>query len=696
MNIKKSIILRVRVVFIVICLVGTVVVVRIGQIQYLEGSKWRKVANDMALRYKTVPATRGNIYSDNGSLLATSLPLYRVAFDPTVSDDLLFNKGIDSLAYYLSKFFKDRGKEYYKRRIIDARQSKREYMILSHDLIDYQEKKVLAEWPIFREGRLSGGIIFEKTNRRITPFSYLGYRTIGFINDNNVGAGLEYSFNKYLAGQPGKSLYRKVAGGRWRPEYDGTEIRPKDGYDIQTTLDVNLQDVTESALLGALKQHDASYGCVVVMEVKTGEIKAISNLRKNKNNNGYREVYNYAVQGLHDPGSTFKLASMIALLEDSNVKLSDSIDTGDGAFKFYDVEMQDHKPGGYGKISVREAFEVSSNIAISKMVYNHFGSNPQRFIDYLKEMRLDQPLGFQLIGEGIPKIKDADDPSWSGISLPWMSIGYEIELTPLQILAFYNAIANDGELIQPILVKEVKKADRTIEEFETEILKEQICSESTLKEVKSLLEGVVERGTASNIRNAHYKIAGKTGTAQVIRNGRYTKRYYTSFVGYFPADKPMYSCIVVINEPKGVFQYGASVAAPVFKEIADMVYAQNIDIHDPYEFMPPEKGIFPVIQAGNKNDLNLICKELGISAKNKTTEEWVRAHRKDNAVLWTTNGIAPGVVPNVLGMTLRDAIFLLENQGLKVNFRGEGRVVDQSQLPGKKVIKGSTINLSLS
>jgi len=696
MSIRKSIILRVRIVFVVICLVATVGLVRIGHIQFIEGEKWNKMADDIGLKYKTVEATRGNIYSDNGSLLATSLPQYRVAFDPCVSSEKLFYRNIDSLAWHLSHFFNDRSAEYYKRKIKSARASKRRYIILNRTLIDYQEKKNLSQWPLFREGRLKGGIIFEKLNRRIRPFSYLGYRTIGFVNANNDGAGLEYSFNDYLKGKDGNALYRKTLGGRWRPVSDGKEMRPKDGLDIVTTLNVNLQDVTESALLNALERHDADYGCAVVMEVATGEIKAMSNLTKNENNSKYWEIYNYAVQGLHDPGSTFKLASMITLLEDTNVKLTDSIDTGDGVYKFYDHAMQDHKPGGFGKVSVREAFEYSSNIAISKMVNNHFGSEPQRFIDYLHDMRLDQPLGFQMVGEGLPKIKSPSDPSWSGISLPWMSIGYELELTPLQMLAFYNAVANDGKLIRPVIVRDVRKADKVIKSFETEVLNRQICSDKTLKEVRSLLQGVVENGTASNIRNAHYKIAGKTGTAQIIENGRYTRKYYTSFAGYFPANEPRYSCIVVINDPKGVDQYGSSVAAPVFKEIADKVYALDLELHDPYRFAEAEEGIFPVIKAGNVRELNMICNELGIDTKTKTEDEWVRTQTKDNAVLWTTSGLAPGVVPNVYGMTLRDAIYLLENAGLKVNYNGKGRVVEQSQLPGRKILKGSIIKLELS
>ncbi len=696
MNIRKSIIFKVRIVFIVICLVATVVVVRIGELQFVQGEKWTKMADEIGLKYQKVAATRGNIYSDNLSLLATSLPLYRLAFDPSVASETLFNSKVDSLARNLSKFFGDYSKDYYKRKLIDARKTNKQYIILNRQLIDYQDKKVMAGWPLFREGQLKGGVLFEKTNRRIRPFSYLGYRTVGFVNENNNGAGLEYSFNDELAGTDGQVLKRKVAGGSWRPVYDGTEIRPKDGLDIVTTLDVNLQDVAESALLKALKSHKAEYGTVVVMEVQTGEIKAISNLKANSDYTSYREVYNYAVQGLHDPGSTFKLASMIALLEDTKLKLTDSIDTGDGVYKFYDQEMRDHKPGGYGKISVREAFELSSNIAISKMVYNNFGSKPERFIEYLKDMRLDQPLGFQLVGEGLPRIKGPSDPSWSGISLPWMSIGYEVELTPLQVLAFFNAVANDGTLIQPILVKQIRRADKEIENFEGEILKRSICSNKTLKEVRSLLEGVVENGTASNIKDSPFKIAGKTGTAQVIRNGRYTRKYYTSFAGYFPADKPMYSCIVVINEPKGVFQYGASVAAPVFQEIANMIYAQNIDVHEPYQFAQAEPGVFPVIKGGKQDELALICKQLKIQNNTTTEDEWVRTQVKDNAVLWTTNGIAPGVVPNVLGMTLRDAIFILENQGLTVEYRGAGRVSDQSQLPGRQAIKGSKIVLTLS
>jgi cell division protein FtsI (penicillin-binding protein 3) len=693
-NIRKSIILRVRIAFLIIGVFAAAALVRIAMLQ--NDKSLVKMAEDIDLDYRTVKATRGNIYSDNGSLLATSLPSYKVAFDPTIASDAVYKKGIDSLAYLLSRHFNDRSREYYKRKINDARLDNKQYLVLNRKLVKYQEKKSMTEWPIFREGRLKGGIIFEKLDRRYRPFSYLGYRTIGFVNDNKNGAGLEYSFNKFLAGKDGEALYQKMAGGKWRPLYDGTQVKPAEGYDIHTTINVNLQDVTESALLKALKDHDADYGSAIVMEVATGQIKAISNLTRNDKYHDYREVLNYAVQGLTDPGSTFKLASMIALLEDSNLKLTDSIDTGDGKHKFYNSTMPDHKPGGYGKISVKQAFEVSSNIAISKMVYARFGSDPQRYIDYINSFGLSQPLGFQMIGEGMPKIKNPSDKSWSGITLPWMSIGYEVELTPLQILAFYNAIANDGKLIRPIIVKSVKQADKHVKYYETQVLKRKICSAKTLSEVRTLLEGVVQNGTARNIRNDYYKIAGKTGTAQKIVNGRYIRKYNTSFVGYFPAENPKYSCMIVVDSPKGFRQYGSNVAAPVFKEIADKIYALDLELHDSFQTdATANQGIFPVIKAGNREDLQRICDELSIPNLTSTNEDWVKAQRKDNAVLWTTDEIAPEVIPDLSGMTLRDAIFLLENHGVDVSHQGSGRIINQSLPPGKKIVKGSRISLKL-
>jgi cell division protein FtsI (penicillin-binding protein 3) len=696
-NIKKSILLRVRIAFLFVLLFSAAIVYQIVNIQWINGDKWKKMADEINLSYQEVKATRGNIYSDNGSLLATSLPFYRVAIDPTIADTDLFKEGIDSLGYLLSKSF-GQSATYYKQKILGARQKGNQYLMITRDLIGYQKKKEMESWPIFREGRLKGGIIFTKTDKRFRPFSNLAFRTIGFLNENDYGAGLEYSFNDYLAGQNGKALFQKISGGSWRPLYDGTEVRPKDGYDIQTTIDINLQDVTESALLSHLIQHNADMGCVVVMEVATGEIKAISNLKKLENGK-YGEVYNYAVgsHGLREPGSTMKLASYIALLEERDMRLSDSINTGDGELKFYKETVRDHKPGGYGTISLQEAFEKSSNIAIAKLIDETFKENPQRFLDYLKTMGLTQPLGFQMIGEGKPNILPLNQ--WSGITLPWMAYGYGLEFTPLQILTLYNAVANDGKMIRPLLVRSIRKADKEISKYQTSVISNKICSDETLRKVKILLEGVVERGTASNINNANYKIAGKTGTAQMLKDGRYIRKYYTSFAGYFPADKPKYSAIVVMDNPKGYRQYGSDVAAPVFKEIADKIFALDLNMHEKYALAEqPEMGVFPVVQAGKKEELSLMLNYLGIS--NHTNEldvEWVRADIDNNSIEWKANEKQAGLVPNVQGMTLRDALYLLENAGLQVVVKGHtGRVNTQSQTPGIRALKGSTIKIEVS
>lgn len=697
MSIKRSIVFRVRIAFILTFLVAGAVVYRIVKIQYIEGEKWTDLGQNIGMKVMDVKATRGNIYADDRSLLATSLPFYRLAFDPYLSKDGLYKGSIDSLSYLLSRYYKDLSPTQYKRKINDARAQGRRYITLNRQEIGYQDKKLMERWPIFREGRLKGGVIFEKVEQRFLPFSHLGYRTIGHVDANDRGTvGLEYSFNRQLAGLNGQALFQRMAGGGWKPVYDGTEKRPVEGLDIQTTINVDLQDVTESALLKELQKHEADYGVAVVMEVKTGEIKAISNLSRNSKGN-YYERYNYAVgnEGSREPGSTFKLASMIALLEETDIELSDSIDTGDGSLEFFDKTMRDHKPGGFGKLTVQEIFEKSSNVGVAKLITHYFSDNPEKFIDYLKRMKLDKPLDFQMVGEGKPYIKDPSDSTWSGVSLPWMSHGYELKMTPLQMLALFNGVANDGRMVKPIIVKSIMKADKTVEQFETEVINQKICSPATLQKLKIMLEGVVERGTASNINHSHYKIAGKTGTAKKVKNGRYVKEYYTSFAGYFPAEEPKYSCIVVIDNPKGYQIYGSDVSAPVFKEIADKIYSLELDLHEIEEERVEITGVFPYIKAGKQEELTMICNELGISNHSKGEAEWVKTDVINHAVYWEGNEVKYGQVPDVRGMTLRDAIYVLENLGLAVEVDGRGRVSTQSMTPGGKVVKGSTIKLQM-
>ena len=669
---------------------------KIGHIQFVEGEKWAKMSEEINFDYKKVKATRGNIYSDNGSLLATDLPFYRVAIDPTLAKDQIFRKGIDSLSIMLSRFYKDRSAKDYKELLKDARATGKQYLTLNRRQINYLTKKEMMRWPIFRDGRYKGGVIFEKMDVRYRPFSNLSRRTVGYVNEDGKGAGLEYSFNEALGGQNGEALFQKIAGGTWKPVFDGNNIKAIDGLDIKTTIDINLQDVAETSLYNAMKQHNADEGTVVVMEVKTGHIKAISNLSSDGSGD-YVEKFNHAVGGSIEPGSTFKLVTMMALLEDTNIELSDSINTGNGEYTFYNKKVRDHEEGGYGRITIKDAFERSSNIAMAKLMDKHFGTKPSKFLEYVDNLKLSKPLGLQITGEAYPKITRPKDKNWSGITLPWMAYGYGFEVSPLHTLTLYNAVANDGKMIKPIFVTSISQADKIKQEFETETLNSKICSNKTLNQLKLLLEGVVDRGTAKNLKNSYYRIAGKTGTAVILKDGRYEKKYITSFVGYFPAHAPKYSAIVLIKNPKGIHQYGNSVAGPVFKDIADNIYSRDINLHLAMEKRKTlEPGVFPVIRAGKQDELTMLSNELGISNHAATEEEWIKAAKDGSAVVWKRNAVVRDHVPDVTGMTFRDAIFLLEKSGLRVSYEGKGRVAGQSLSPGTRISKGSKIYLRLS
>jgi cell division protein FtsI (penicillin-binding protein 3) len=696
LNIKKSILIRVRLAFLGVVVFAICVAAKIGHIQFAQGDKWKKMSEEINFDYKKVKATRGNIYSDNGSLLATSLPFYKVAMDPTLAKEEVFKKGVDSLAYQLSRFFKDKSYRDYKELLIDARTSHKQYIVLNRKQINYQAKKEMMRWPIFREGRYKGGVLFEKMDVRYRPFSNLSRRTVGFINEDGKGAGLEYSFNSSLGGQDGEALFQKIAGGTWKPVFDGNNIKAIDGLDIHTTIDVNLQDVAETSLYRAMQAHNADAGTVIVMEAKTGYIKAISNLTSN-GEGGYQEEFNHAVGGSFEPGSTFKLVTMMSLLEDTNIELTDSINTWKGEYKFYNRTVRDHEEGGYGRITIKEAFEVSSNIAMARLVDKHYGTKPSKFLENIDELKLSKPLGLQIAGESYPKITRPTDKAWSGITLPWMAYGYGFEISPLHTLALYNAIANDGKMIKPIFVTKVSRAEKVIQEFETEIINSKICSNKTLNQLRLLLEGVVENGTAKNLKNTYYKIAGKTGTAQILVDGRYEKRYITSFVGYFPAHAPKYTALVLIKNPRGVYQYGNSVAGPVFRDIADNIYSRDINLHSAMEkkrMMEP--GVFPTLRAGKQEELTMLSNELGVSNHSATEEEWIKVAKNGSAVVWRKNPIVKGLVPDVMGMTFRDAIYVLEKSGLRVSYDGKGRVKEQSLSPGAKVGKGARIYVKLS
>ena len=695
MNIKKSILVRVRIAFLCVLVFALCVGAKIGHIQIAEGEKWAKMSEEINFDYKKVKATRGNIYSDNGSLLATSLPFYKVAIDPTLSKEEIFRTGVDSLSLLLSSYYKDRSAKEYKEFLKDARSSGKQYVIINRKQINYQKKKEMMTWPIFRDGRYRGGVLFEKMDVRYRPFSNLSRRTIGFVNEDGKGAGLEYSFDTSLGGQDGEALFQKIAGGTWKPVFDGNNSKAIDGLDIQTTIDINLQDVAETSLYHAMKAHNADEGTVVVMEVKTGHIKAISNLTADGNGN-FQEEFNHAVGGSIEPGSTFKLVTMMALLEETNIELTDTINTGNGEYTFYKRKVRDHEEGGYGKISIQQAFEYSSNIAMAKLMDKHFGTKPSKFLEYVDQLKLSKPLGLQINGESFPKITRPKDKNWSGITLPWMAYGYGFEISPLHTLTFYNAVANGGKMIKPVFVTRISQADKVTQEFETETLNDKICSVKTLKQLQLLLEGVVEHGTAKNLKNSYYRIAGKTGTSQILKAGKYEKKYITSFVGYFPAHAPKYSAIVLIKNPRGIYQYGNSVAGPVFKDIADNIYARDINLHTAMEKTKvQEPGVFPTIRSGKQEELTMISNELSVSNHTSTEEEWIKTSKNGNAIMWKKNPVIKELVPDVTGMTFRDAIYLLEKSGLRVSYEGKGRVAEQSLVPGGRFSRGARIYLRL-
>ncbi len=693
MNIKQSILLRTRIAFVGVSFICFLIAFRILYIQLIDGERWEQTSIDTGLQYRTTRATRGNIYSANGELLATSIPLFKLSFDPTIIENVVYQKGIDSLCILLSNFFQDNTPAEYKRKINNARTTKKRYLILNSTPINYHVKKTMEKWPIFREGQMKGGILFEKIDDRSYPYAGLGKRMVGYINEEYKGVvGLEISFEEALAGIAGQAVYQRISGGEWKPITDFTQIQSQDGYDIHTTIDMGIQEIAHNYLKDALLEHQGDFGCVIVMEVQTGHIKAMVNLGKEKKGDTteYIEKYNYAIgdQGSTDPGSTFKLASMLALFEDSPLQLKDSVNAFGGTFGFYGRVMRD--TGGYGLVTAQKAFELSSSIGVSRLVVNHFGEKPSAYIDYLYKFGLGNPLGFQLLGESDPYIKTPSDATWSGTTLPWMSVGYELKIAPIHTLAFYNAVANKGKLIQPIIVKSIKQANQTIQSISAKVINPKICSDSSLQKANVILQGVVERGTATAIKTSQYKIAGKTGTSQKIKNGRYVKEYYTSFCGFFPADAPRYTMIVVIDSPKGKY-YGADVAAPVFRNIADKLFIKDLEIQQNLNALIQRSAFLvneglPKEQVSNHKDIEIISQILGMQSIFKTASEWVIPIDQKVAIDWEERKINQNKVPNLIGMSLRDALFLLENRGFKVHISGQGRVKSQSIMPGSNQI----------
>ena len=698
MGIKKDFLWRIYLTFGFILLFGIAILFQAFKIQVVEGEHWRSLADSLTTAYYPIKADRGNIYSEDGSLMATLLPFFEVRMDvnaDALKDDV-FYENIDSLALCLANFYKDKPKEAYKSYLVDARKLGKRYLLIRRK-VSYIELQEMKTWPLFNKGRYKGGLITIRKNKRVNPFQILAHRTIGYVREGLEPVGLEGRYDEYLSGVEGRRLMQRIAGGVLIPINDDEEIESQNGKDLITTIDIDLQDVAETALMKTMVANDAKYGCVIVMEVKTGKVKAIANLDKNKDG-VYWERYNYAVGTKSEPGSTFKLASMIALLEDGKISIDDSVDLENGRKAYYDKVMKDSEHHTHRKVSVKRAFEISSNVGISKLVNKAYGQNPEDFIDAIKSMHLDEITGIEIDGEALPYIKEPNQKNWSGVSLPWMSVGYGVQLSPLQILTLYNAIANNGKIVKPYLVNVIKDYDEVIYEKVPNVSKKPICSEKTLHAVQSLLEGVVENGTARGIKSTNYKIAGKTGTAKIAdKKSGYKRIYQASFAGYFPADKPKYSCIVLVDEPSKGRYYGSSVAAPVFKEIADKVFANSTNM---YKAVNDEDAFYkdeiPYAKSGSVEDIRSIYNQLGVSNSTEGDIEWAYCAKKDYSMNLMPKDIKDGIVPNVRGMGLRDAVYLLESKGLVVKVTGVGRVRKQSVPGGSRIEKGSIIQIELS
>lgn len=698
---KKDIMIRVYLVYAFICLFGLAILLQVFRLQFVEGEYWKQKAENLTTDIKNIEAARGNIYAFDGSLLATSMPIYEVRMDMKTDalTDEIFYRNIDSLSFHLSILFGDKSAFQYKRDLKEARRENNRYYLIKRNA-SFNEIKQLKQFPLYRLGRYKGGLILVQKNRREKPFRLLAERTIGYKTDE-INVGIEGAFNEHLKGISGKRLMQRISGGVWKPINDENEIDPKDGNDIITTIDINIQDVAENALMTQLVKHNANKGCVIVMEVATGEIKAIANLSKTADGY-YAENYNFAIGSSTEPGSTFKLASMMAALDDGYLEITDSVETEGGAKRFADRIMRDSKEGGYGKITAQRAFEVSSNVAISKLIHQYYSKNPQQFIDKLKSFGLDQPLGLQIKGETPPKIKNTTDKTWSKVSLPWMSIGYETTFTPLQILAFYNAVANNGKRVKPLLVKEIAHHGKTIEKFYPEVNTTPICSPQTIEKLRSMLEGVVENGTATNLKNTYFKTAGKTGTAQIADNNKGYKSgkisYQASFAGYFPSENPLYSCIVIVYSPSNSVYYGNVVAGPIFREIADKIYSTRLDMHKDLHQLPKlaDAGV-PEPKAGYKKEITTVFGSMNYSPKIINEEaDWVGYYKEDSLLTIISRPVNTGVIPNVTGMGLKDAIYLLEYSGLRVKAFGRGSVNRQSIPAGQKLRRGDLIVIELS
>jgi cell division protein FtsI (penicillin-binding protein 3) len=702
MDVKKDITWRVSLSFIVIAIISAVILGKAFYIQQVEGNHWRSMSDSLHQKIEEVEAERGTIYSEDGQMLSTSIPQFDVYIDFAAEglrekSGKRFRENVDSLSYYLSSLFKDKSKGEYIQMLNQGYKEKNRYFELKKNM-SFREYQQLKNFPLVKLGRNKSGFIAEDKTIRLNPYKLLAYRTVGLDRENAQKIGLEQTYDSLLKGRSGKRLVRYIAGGVSVPIED-YEIEPESGKDIVTTLDVFIQEVTENALMKMMIKNEAEHGCALVMETKTGKIKAIANLGK-RNDGSYFEDFNYAISPT-EPGSTFKLVTMIALLEDKKISLTSPINLQGGTWQINGETVYDSEQHGRNEVTVKQAFELSSNVGMARLAYNNYGSAPLQFIRHLHALKMDTLTGIDITGERKPVIYRPGSKYWSATTLPWMAFGYNLTITPLQTLMLYNAVANNGKMMKPYLLNAVKDEGNTIKEFEPKVVSESICTNETLQQLKACLEGVCTEGTAKELfKNTPYKVAGKTGTALVADGARgYTdKIYQSSFAGYFPAENPQYTIVVVIkNKPHAAVFYGGSVAGPVFKDISDRLYTTYVRQAN-FNTVQAKRDSSLYNYAGMKNDVQQVFGKLKMKTNNVDArgDEFVNVVANNASVSLDKRSMDASSMPQLKGMGLKDAVMACENIGLKVSVKGKGKVSTQSILAGQNIAKGQLVNIELN
>lgn len=702
---KRSIMTRYFFVILVIGLMGVAIVVKAGFIMFGERQYWQDVADRFVKENVTVKPNRGNILSADGSLMASSLPEYRIYMDFKAGGkekDSLLLLHINEISAGLHKIFPDKSAAEFKAHLMKGRKAGNRNYLIYPKRISYIQYKEAKRLPVFNLSKFRGGFHEQVYNQRKKPFGSLASRTLGDIfADTAQGAknGIELAFDTVLKGRDGITRRQKV-----KNKYlNIVDIPPIDGCDVISTIDVGMQDICEKALVDMLSDINASEGVVVLMEVSSGEVKAIVNMAKGRDGK-YRETRNAAISDMIEPGSTFKTASLMVALEDGVISPADGVDTGNGIMMMHKRPMRDHnwRRGGYQYLTVPEILMVSSNIGVSYLIDKHYGKNPEKFVEGLYRMSLNESLGLQIPGEGKPNIRHPKDGRWSKTALPWMSIGYETQIPPINTLTFYNTIANNGKMVKPKFVKAIAKNGEIIKEFPTEVINPSICSNRTLTQIQDILEQVVSKGLAKPAGSPQFPVAGKTGTAQISQGAAGYKsgtiNYLVSFCGYFPADAPKYSCIVAIKKP-GLPASGGLMAGSVFGKIAERVYAKNL-VLDISNAIDAGSVIIPDVKPGQLTEAQRVLDELKITSQSninskKGKEIWGNAQSLSNTVTLYEKEVPEKEVPNVIGMGAKDAIYLLEKRGLKVQISGVGKVNRQSIPQGTTVKSGQSISIEL-